>query len=82
MKLPVIRALAQNHSLEEIEKAAGLFETERRNPLNVTGDDEGEILTHHLMAMEIRKKMEKQGLSLNDAIREHSNRIKKIITVR
>jgi hypothetical protein len=82
MKLPIIRTLAQNHTLETLENAEKLFESNQENVLNVEGSDVGEIFTHILMAKEIRIKMEKEGLSLSDAVREHSKRIQKIINTK
>ena len=80
MILTVIRTLASSHTAEELSKAAASYETERHNPLNVEGKDEAEILTNLLMATTVREKMEKQGLSLQDAIREHSRSVQKILS--
>lgn len=79
MKLPVIRNLARDNNLSVLEEACNSFETKRENKLSVEGCDEGEILTHLLMAIEVRKKMENQGLTLQDAIRQQGQRVQKLI---
>ncbi|NCN27055.1 hypothetical protein GW915_05715 [bacterium] len=79
MKLPVIRNLARDYEASKLMEAVDAFETKRENSLNVEGDDESEILTHMLMAIEVRKKMEDSGLSLQDAIREQGQRVQKLI---
>jgi hypothetical protein len=78
MKIPIIRELASKHSSKELHGAAAEFETSRHNSLNVTGDDEGEILSNLLMAAVIKEKVE-GGLSLSDALREHTKSIQNII---
>jgi hypothetical protein len=79
MILPVIRELASKHTKAELDQAVYAFETEGQNTLEVRGKDEGEILTNLLMAAAVRERMEGAGLSLQDAIREHSRAIQKII---
>lgn len=79
MKLPVIRNLAKDHDLATLNKAAVAFEENRENSLGAEGADEGEILTHLLLAAEVRKAMEEQGLSLQDAIRAQGQRVQKLL---
>lgn len=79
MKLPVIRNLARDHELSALEEAVTAFETEQKNILAVEGDDQGEIFTHLLMATDVRRKMDNENLSLQDAIREQGRRVQKLI---
>ncbi len=79
MILSVIRELAEKYSTPQIEAAAESFEKDRSNTLQVRGKDEGEILSNLLMAAVVRKKMD-AGLSLSDAVREHSKTIQSIIS--
>ncbi len=81
MKIPAIRQLAQNHEFDVLIKAAQEFEQTRKNSLNAIGDDDGEILTHLLLAARIREKMN-QGIALNDAIRDESRAIQNLIGVK
>ena len=79
MQLPIIRELASKHTVLELERAAEAFESSRENSFNVGGKDEAEILTHLLMAAVVRAKMD-GGLSLPDALREHSQSVRSMLT--
>jgi hypothetical protein len=81
MKIPVIRDLASKHDFETLIQAAEAFEQSRTNKLSVKGDDDGEILTHLLLAARIREKMN-QGVSIGDAIRDESRAIQNLIGVK
>jgi hypothetical protein len=81
MKIPVIRDLAAKHDFDTLIEAAQKFELNRENSLQVKGDDEGEILTHILLAARIREKMN-QGIALNDAIRDESRAIQNLLQVK
>ncbi|HVJ65888.1 MAG TPA: hypothetical protein VM901_11575 [Bdellovibrionota bacterium] len=78
MKPAVVRALVEAHELETLERAAETFETSLENTLNVEGGDDGEILSHLLVSIFVKKKMAK-GLALNEALREYSQKVRKII---
>jgi len=79
MKIPVIRELAQKYTTAELTEAGDAFENERKNTLEVAGEDEGEILTNLLVAAVIRSKMD-SGLSLQDALREHSKSLQGLLS--
>lgn len=79
MMLPVIRDLASKYSKPELDAAAERFEQKRENIYDVTGHDEAEILTHLLMASRVREKVD-GGLTLAEALREHSQSVRKILT--
>jgi hypothetical protein len=78
VKPAVVRALVESHDLPALEAAAEAFEASLANPLNVPGDDDGEVLSHLLVAIFVKKKMAK-GLPLNEALREYSQKVRKII---
>lgn len=78
MKPAVVRALVEAHDLPALESAAQIFEDSQINTLNVAGDDEGEILSHLLVSIFVKKKMAK-GLALNEALREYSQKVRKMI---
>lgn len=80
MMLPVIRKLATDHSADELNRAADAYENGRQNTLKVEGRDEAEILTNLLMAAVVRGKMESQGITLQEAIREHSKSVQKMLS--
>lgn len=79
MKPAIVRALVDAHDIETLQKAAATFEENLENTLHVAGDDDGEILSHLLVAIFVKKKMAK-GLALNEALREYSQKVRNIIT--
>lgn len=78
MKPAVVRNLVDTHDLAVLESAADVFESSLKNTLGVSGDDDGEILSHLLVAIFVKKKMAK-GLALNEALREYSQKVRKMI---
>lgn len=74
-----IRRLAEKHSLEELQSAADEFEKSRQNLLQVKGKDDGEIMSNYLAAAFVREQMN-QGLSLNEAVRQYSARVRSILS--
>lgn len=79
MMISEIRRLAENHSLEDLQKGADAFESDRLNALNVKGSDEGEVLSNYLGALYVKEQMT-QGQSLNEAIRHYSSRVRSILS--
>jgi hypothetical protein len=80
MKLPVIRSLAENHSIEELLKAEEAILNEEKPEIEVTGDDEGEQLTHVISAIAIKEDMAKNGVELREALRNYAERVRKSIS--
>ncbi len=78
MILAVVKELVGRHSKVELDEAITKFETDLSNVLNVAGADDGEKLSNLLAASGIKARMDK-GMSLNDAIREHSQRMRSIL---
>jgi len=79
MKLPVIKNLLQNHSVEELLKAADDFEQNQTCSIEVDGKDDGEKLTHLLVAAKLKKEIDK-GRPLNEVVREYSQKVRKILS--
>lgn len=78
MILAVVKDLVAKHSRAEIDAAAAAFEADRSNTLNVGGKDEGEILSNLLVASFVKSRVDK-GMSVQDAIREYSARVRGMI---
>ncbi len=78
MKVPVVRTLVETVPLEKIQEAILAFEKDRTNILNVEGADDGEKLSHLLVAEFALKKIAK-GMKLNEALREYSQRVRSMI---
>ncbi len=79
MKLAEVKRLVNQAEIESIQQAIVSFEHNRTNLLNVSGESEGEILSHLLAAEFVMGRM-KNGESLNEAVREYSKRIRSIIS--
>lgn len=79
MKLPIIRSLAENHSLDELHAAENAILEEEQPAFEVGGDDEGEQLTHLLGAIWIREQMA-EGLAFKDAFRAFAQRVRDSIS--
>lgn len=79
MKIAEVKRIATAYSFDQIEKAVTAFEVERQNELEVTGENDGEKMSHLLAASFVRKQIDK-GLDLNTAIREYSKRVRAILS--
>ncbi len=80
MKLPVIKQLAEKHSLEELKDAEAKLMEGETLPIEVTGEDEGEQLTHILGAIDILERVKNEGVDLRTAIRAFSERVRNSIS--
>jgi hypothetical protein len=80
MKLPVIKNLAENQTLEALKQAEDLLINGEPLPFEVGGDDEGEQLTHILGAIDILERVQKEGIDLRTAIRGFSERVRNSIS--
>lgn len=75
MKLPIIKQLSEQHSLEELRKAEEeLIETGTIS-IDVAGDDEGEQLTHILGAIWVIEQIQ-QGTPARDALRAFAQKVR------
>lgn len=79
MKLPIIRQLAEQHSLDELHAAENAILEEEKPAFDVGGDDEGEQLTHLLGAIWIREQMA-GGMDFKEAFRAFAQRVRDSIS--
>ncbi len=79
MKIAEVKRLATSFSHEQIEQAVSAFEVERQNILEVSGENDGEKMSHLLAASFVRKQIDK-GLDINSAVREYSKRVRAILS--
>jgi hypothetical protein len=79
VKLPVIRGLAEDHSLEELHAAENAILEEEKPAFEVGGEDEGEQLTHLLGAIWIREQMA-DGMDFKAAFRAFAQRVRDSIS--
>ena len=80
MKIPVIKLIASQHSIKELDAAEEAILNEENPAIQIEGEDEGEQLTHIMAAREIRTQMEKDGIDLNRALRNYTLRVRNSIS--
>ena len=80
MKIPVIKLIASQYSIKELNAAEEAILNEEKPAIQIEGDDEGEQLTHIMAAREIRAQMEKDGIDLNRALRNYTLRVRNSIS--
>jgi hypothetical protein len=80
MKLPVIRSLAERHTIEDLKRAEEAILNEQAPAIDVEGADEGERLTHVISAIAVKEDMAKNGVELRVALRNYAERVRKSIS--
>lgn len=80
MKIPVIKKLVENHSLEVLVNAEAAFEDGTDPGIEVEGDDEGEKFTHVIAATWILQKMEAEEVDFKTALREYTQKVRQSIS--
>jgi len=80
MKIPVIKKLVENHSLEELLEAEKAIVDGKSPAIEIAGDDEGEQLTHALAAIEIVSSMQVNEIPMAQALRNYSQRVRNSIS--
>jgi homoserine dehydrogenase len=78
MQLPIIKQLAETHSLETLKAAEESLYNEQQPAIEIGGMDEGEKLTHVLAAIHILEDV-KKGQDLRTAIRNYTQRVRNSI---
>ena len=80
MKIPVIKKIAEAHTLEELRAAEEALYNEETPAIEIKGDDEGEQLTHVLAAVFIKEHMAEHGSELKTALREYTLKVRNSIS--
>jgi hypothetical protein len=80
MKIPEVKKLVENQSMEKLIAAEEALVQEDELPIPVGGEDEGEKLTHILAAIFILEKMKSEGLDFKTALREYTRRVRESIS--
>lgn len=73
-----IKELASNYSFDELQKFADAFESTGVAPVK-TSDDPGDQMSDYLMAAEVRFFMDEKNLSVQEALREFSKRVRGVL---
>lgn len=77
MDIKSVKALAEKHSVDELNKFADEFEETGVAPVK-TQEDAGDQMSDYLQAAELRSYLD-QGLPMNEAVREFSKRIRGVL---
>lgn len=80
MKIPVIKRLVEEFSLEQLKNAENAIADEQVPEIEIEGEDEGEQLTHVYGAIWIKERIEKDGIDPKIALREFSARVRNSIS--
>lgn len=80
MKVPVIRKIVEQYSIQQLKAAEEALLDERKPEIEVEGEDEGEQLTHVIAAITILTDVEQQGLDLRTAMKQYFERVRKSIS--
>jgi hypothetical protein len=78
MDVKNMKMLAEKYSFHELQKFADDFESSGVAPVK-TSEDAGDQMSDYLMAAEIRFLMDKENLSLQEALREFSKRVRGVL---
>ena len=80
MKIPEVKKLVDNISMEELITAEKALVAGKKLPVAVQGDDAGEQLSLILAAIFILERMQSEGLDFNTALREYTRRVRESIS--
>lgn len=79
MKIPEIKRLSGEHSLDELQLAEAELLDEKVPGIEINGDDEGEKLTNVMGAIFVKSYMEEHGSDVMTAIRQFTLKVRKSI---
>ncbi len=79
MKIPVIRKLVTQYSVNELQAAEQALYNEKPTPIDVEGDDEGEQLTHIIAALWIKNDMARNNTELGKSLRNYTQKVRSSI---
>jgi tetrahydromethanopterin S-methyltransferase subunit A len=79
MKVPAIRKLVNQYSVDELQSAEEALYEEKPMPIEVEGKDEGEQLTHVIAALWIKNDMAQNNLELGKSLRNYTQKVRSSI---
>ncbi len=79
MKIAAIKKAVSDFSLEDLQKGEQELLDQGSTNLAVDGEDEGEVLTHIIAAIEIKKDIA-NGTEEKQALRNYTQRVRKSIS--
>jgi hypothetical protein len=78
MKIPAIKQAVEKYSLTQLQQAEEALLNEEKINIEISGDDDGEKLTHIMGAIYTKEQIEK-GIEPNKAIRAFIDRVRNSI---
>lgn len=79
MDVKNMKMLAEKYTFDELQKFADDFENTGVAPVK-TSEEAGDQMSDYLMAAEIRFLMDKEKITLQEALREFSKRVRGVLT--
>lgn len=79
MKIPEIKRLVENSTIEQLMAAEESLVNEESLDIEVNGDDEGEQLTHVFAAIYILNKMQDDNVDFKTALRDYTSKVRESI---
>lgn len=79
MKIPEIKKLVENHTIDELIRAEEQLVNEETLSIAVGGTDEGEQLTHVFAAIYIINKIKDEGMDFKTALRDYTSKVRESI---
>lgn len=76
MKIPVIKDLVENQTLEALIAAEEAIIDEQTPDIEVKGEDDGEQLTHVMAAIWILNHMQDHDTDFKTALREYTKKVR------
>jgi len=76
MNINSIKAIVENYSIAQMQAAENELLNEEPLSINIEGKDEGEKLTHILAAIFCKQEMQKDNITIIQAIRLYSQRVR------
>ena len=81
MKINVIKKLAENESVENLQKAEEeIYNEQEPTSVQVEGEDLGEKLTHIIGAMWVIDEVKTNDTDIKQAVRAYAQKVRKSIT--
>lgn len=80
MKIPEVKRLIENYSIEELIAAEEALINEEVLDIEVNGTDEGEQLTHVFAAIYILNKMDDDQVDFKTALRDYTSKVRESIS--
>ncbi|MEQ9442443.1 MAG: hypothetical protein RIG62_25620 [Cyclobacteriaceae bacterium] len=76
MKIPAVRKLVENYTIDQLTEAEQALVKAQELPITVEGSDESERLTHLLAAVFVLEKMKTEHVEFREALRDYSRRVR------